>query len=456
MDETNNAKEFHMTSSSASSSLLHGALLPVLIRLAMPTVVVMLLITTLSVAETYFVSVLGVHAIAAASLVVPVVLLMTMVSNGGIGGGVSSAIARAKGAGHVQEAESLAWHALIVAIGFGLIFSGVIIGWGEVLYRFFGGEGESLAQALLYSKILFGGAVFSWVLMLMQAALRGTGNVKIPALIVAAGVVLGLLISPALISGWYGLPQFGLAGAGIAQVITNVVGVALITAYMRSKNSSLRLKKYPLNRQHFRAILGIGMLSSLNALMTNLALTLVSAAVGHFGLFAIAGYGIASRLDGLLIPIMFGFGTAVLTVVGTNIGAGNVLRAKKAALVNAGFVAGIVGLFGLLMAVQPQLWLQWFSQDPEVLKYGATYLHFVGPVYGFTAITLSLYFAGQGAGKIAWPLTATAFRFFAALCVALGVSQFDIAIDHVFAIVALSAIVACVISFTGFRKVAWG
>ena len=269
MDETNNAKEFHMTSSSASSSLLHGALLPVLIRLAMPTVVVMLLITTLSVAETYFVSVLGVHAIAAASLVVPVVLLMTMVSNGGIGGGVSSAIARAKGAGHVQEAESLAWHALIVAIGFGLIFSGVIIGWGEVLYRFLGGEGESLAQALLYSKILFGGAVFSWVLMLMQAALRGTGNVKIPALIVAAGVVLGLLISPALISGWYGLPQFGLAGAGIAQVITNVVGVALITAYMRSKNSSLRLKKYPLNRQHFRAILGIGMLSSLNALMTN-------------------------------------------------------------------------------------------------------------------------------------------------------------------------------------------
>src|SRR5207237_3749902 len=98
------------------ASVLHGPLLPVLVRLALPTVAVMFLVTFLSVAETYFVSSLGTDSIAAASLVVPIVLLMTMVSNGGIGGGVSSAIARARGAGRMEDAESLAWHALVIAI----------------------------------------------------------------------------------------------------------------------------------------------------------------------------------------------------------------------------------------------------------------------------------------------------------------------------------------------------
>jgi Na+-driven multidrug efflux pump len=91
-------------------NLLHGPLLSNLIRLALPTVAVLFMTTLVSVAETYFVSSLGLKAIAAASLVVPVMLLMTTVASAGIGGGVSSAIARAIGARRQDEAESLAKH----------------------------------------------------------------------------------------------------------------------------------------------------------------------------------------------------------------------------------------------------------------------------------------------------------------------------------------------------------
>lgn len=436
--------------------MLRGPLLPVLTRLALPTVAVMFLVTLLSVAETYFVSSLGTDAIAAASLVVPVILLMTMVSNGGIGGGVSSAIARARGAGRWHDAESLAWHGMVIAGVFGALFTlGLYLG-GPRLYLWLGGDGVSLQLAIQYSNILFGGAVASWMLMLMQSALRGAGNVKVPAMIVAGSVALGIAISPALIMGWMGLPQLGIAGAGVAQVLTNLAALAAVVAYMRSPRSSLRLRRHPLRRVHFQTILGIGLLSSLNATITNLTLTIITAAVGGFGIHAIAGYGIASRLDTLLIPIMFGFGTAAITVVGTNLGVGNIDRARRAAMVNALFVAALVGVVGLTVAIWPGAWMTWFSHDPEVLAAGAHYLAIVGPVYGLAAINMELYFAGQAAGRIGWPLAATFFRFGCAAVATAWAMQGALELDAVYAIVAFGTLGACVMTMWGFRRVQWG
>jgi Na+-driven multidrug efflux pump len=103
-----------------ANKLLDGPLLSQLIRLALPTVAVLFMTTLLGVAETYFVSSLGLKAIAAASLVVPVMVMMTTIASAGIGGGVSSAIARAIGARRQDEAESLAWHAVVIAaVAFG-------------------------------------------------------------------------------------------------------------------------------------------------------------------------------------------------------------------------------------------------------------------------------------------------------------------------------------------------
>lgn len=445
-----------MPSTMTANPMLDGPLLPLLARLALPTVVVMFLVTMLSVAETYFVSVLGTDAIAAASLVVPVILLMTMVSNGGIGGGVSSAIGRARGAGREDEAQSLAWHALVLGLIFGLVFTLVLWAVGPALYHFLGGRGASLEQAVVYSNILFGGAAASWALTLLQSALRGTGNVKVPALIIAGSVFIGLLISPALISGWYGLPGLGVAGAGVAQVLTNVVGLSCIVAYMRSKRSSLRLQPYPLRRDRFAAILIVGLPSSMNAAMSNLALTAVTAAAGSFGVDAIAGYGIASRLDGLLVPILFGFGTAALTVVATNLGAGQVARARRSAIVNAIFVACLLEGLGLLLAFWPELWLGWFTNNPEVLKVGALYLQIVGPTYGLSAISMELYFAGQGARRIGWPMVATATRLaFAVLATALAASG-AVSLGFAFVLVAAGVVSSAVISLWGFARTSWG
>jgi putative MATE family efflux protein len=438
-----------------ANPLLHGPLLPSLIRLALPTVVVLFMTTLLSVAETYFVSSLGLDAIAAASLVVPVMMLMTMVSNGGIGGGVSSAIARAIGAGRQDEAESLAWHTVVIAAVAGALFSLAVLLAGPSLYRSLGGSGASLDQAVLYSNILFGGAIPFWILMLLQAALRGAGNVKVPALIMLGGVVAGLMLSPVLITGSLGAPRMGVAGAGVAQVLCNIAALGVVAGYMRSARSTLRLRRYPLQRQHFSAILGVGLLSAINAVMSALSVTALTAAAGAVGVTAIAGYGIASRLDMLLVPVMFGFGTAAITLVGTSLGAGNVARARRVAIVNVLFVAAVVGTVGLVVSLFPQLWLGLFTSDAAVMAVGAEYLQVVAPFYAVIGVIFELYFAGQGAQRILWPMTASVVRFVFALAAMVMVQQGHASLHAAFVMVASSIVVAASVSLLGFLRTRW-
>jgi putative MATE family efflux protein len=438
-----------------ANKLLQGPVLPQLIRLALPTVAVMFMTTLLGVAETYFVSSLGLKAIAAASLVVPVMVLMTTVASAGIGGGVSSAIARATGARRRDEAESLVWHAVVIGVVAGGLFSVLALLAGPALYRGLGGSGASLDQALLYSNILFGGAIPFWILLLMQASLRGAGNVKVPAMIILGGAIAGLILSPVLINGWLGAPRMGVAGAGIAQVLCNIAALSVVVVYMRSPSSTLRLRRYPLQRKHFSAILGIGLLSAINAVMSAVSVTALTAAAGAVGVAAIAGYGIASRLDMLLIPVMFGFGTAAITLVGTNLGAGNVARARRVAIVNVLFVAGVVGAVGLLVSLFPQLWLGLFTSDSAVMAVGAQYLHVVAPFYAGMGVIFELYFAGQGARCILWPMTASVLRCLFTLAAMVLVLRGYASLHAAFVLVAVSIVVAASISLLGFLRTRW-
>ena len=438
-----------------ANKLIHGPLLPQLIRLALPTAAVLFMTTLLSIAETYFVSALGLNAIAAASLVVPALLLMTTVASAGIGGGVSSAIARAIGARRHDEAESLAWHAVVIGAVGGGLFSLLALMAGPALYRSLGGSGASLDLAVLYSNILFGGAISFWILLLLQAALRGTGNVKVPAMTIMGGVVVGLILSPVLINGWLGAPCMGVAGAGTAQVLCSIGALVVVVVYMRSPFSTLRLRRYPLRRQHFSAILGVGLLSSINVVMLAMSVTALTAAAGAVSVAAIAGYGIASRLEMLLSPVMFGCGTAAITLVGTNLGAGNVARARRVAIVNVLLVAGVVGLVGLFVSLFPRLWLGLFTSDSATMAVGAQYLHVVAPFYAGIGVIFELYFVGQGAQRIFWPMTASVVRCVFALAAMVLVLRGDASLHTAFILVAVSVVVAATITLLGFLRTRW-
>lgn len=409
--------------------------------LALPMVAVLVAQMLVGVAETFYIGRLGTDALAGAALVFPLSMLMTMMSNGGIGGGVASAVARATGAGHHADADALLWHALGLAVVFGTAFVGAALFLGPRLYGAMGGRDEVLAVAVTYSDYVFAASVPIWLVNLMAAALRGVGNVRVPAVVTLVGSLILIPLSPLLIFGFGPLPRFGVAGAGIAIMIYYVGATIYLGSYLCSGRGGLTLRLSPLRWDLFASILGVGLISAVGAVLSNLTVIVVTGLVGALGAEAIAGYGAASRLDYVQIPILFGLGTAVVTMVGVNIGAGQHARARRIAWTGALIAALVTEIIGLFAALAPDVWNGIFSRDPGVLAAGATYLHRVGPAYGAVGLGMLLYFAAQGTGRMLVPFLASLARLGVSVGIGwIAVHQFKAGLPALFLMVAAGAL----------------
>jgi putative MATE family efflux protein len=441
----------------AREAMLHGPIVSTLVKLALPTIGVMVAQTAVGIAETYYVSFLGTDVLAGVALVFPIFMLMTTLSNGGLGSGVASAIARAVGAGRQKDADALVFHAVVLAVIWGAVFTAGIIWGGPALYSALGGRDASLAAALQYSNVLFAGAVVVWIVNLLAAALRGSGNVKVPALVTLIGAAVMIPASPALIFGFGPIPRLSIAGAATAFNIYYLGALIVMLWYMRSGRSGLTLVVSRLQWRLFADILKVGVPTAINAVQTNLCVILVTGAVGLFGTAALAGYGTASRLDYVMIPILFGLSSAVLTMVGINIGAGNGARARHIAWVSALIGVGITETIGLLAAIAPWAWVGLFTSDPDVLAPGMTYLRIVGIVYGLFGFGFVTSFAAQGAGKVLWPSVAVSARLIVAAGASwIAVTSFGGTMTTIAVIVAVSfAAYASFASLVMLRGSAW-
>jgi putative MATE family efflux protein len=399
-------------------ALIEGPIAATLIRLAVPNMLVMLAQTSVGLVETYFVGKLGTDPLAGVALVFPIVMLMQMMSAGAMGGGISSAIARALGAGRRADADALALHALVIALVFGLAFMVTVLPGGRWLYAAMGGSGASLAAALTYSRVIFAGAILVWLFNSLANVIRGTGNMTFPALVTCIGVVILIPLSPCLIFGLGPFPRLGVAGGAVAVVIYYALGSIVLAAYLRSSRSVVRLavRGIQIRWVLFRDILRVGLVAALITVQTNLTIAVATGLVGAFGAAAIAGYGTGSRLEYLLIPLVFGLGGPLVAMVGTNIGAGRRDRALRVAWIGAAIATALCELIGLGAAAVPRAWLSLFGTAPEMIDAGTRYLHVVGPVYGLFGLGMALYFASQGAGRLLWPLLAN----FARLLIAAG------------------------------------
>ncbi len=334
--------------------LLGGPILPTLVRFALPNMAAILATALAAIAETAFVGTMGVASLAGMALVFPMVMLQQMLSAGAMGGGVSSAVSRALGAGDTGRANALAVHALWIGLAAGLLGTAAMLACGPALYALLGGRGEALAQAVAYSNVAFVGAVGMWLLNTCASVIRGSGNMRVPSatlLVVAAAQVL---VGGACGLGWFGLPRGGMAGLALGQVV-----------------------------------------ACLSPLQTVLTILVLTGLVARFGTDALAGYAI---------------GVASVPLVGMAIGAGQVQRARRVAWTAAFVAFAVLGALGLLLAVVPGLWTVAFTQDPAVRAAAATYFHWVGPSYGLFGLGLCLYFSSLGAGHALGPVMAGTLR----------------------------------------------
>src|ERR1700704_4565859 len=186
--------------------LLEGPILPTLLRLSAPNILNLLAIAGMITFDGLFLGRLGLNVLAGASLAFPFVLLIQQTAARGMGGGVSSAIARALGAGKRNLADALVLHTFILALGLAAVFSTVLLLGAPFVFRWMGGRGEVLSNALAYANVAFSGAVSICMLNLLGSAVRGTGNMGLPAAVIVGSVIAHVLISPLLIFGFGPLP----------------------------------------------------------------------------------------------------------------------------------------------------------------------------------------------------------------------------------------------------------
>lgn len=382
-------------------------------RLSAPTILVTFVQAAAQTTEAALIGQLGTDALAGYALVLPLLMLMNMTSAGAMGGGVAAALARAIGAGRMDEAAALITHAMVIALVMGLLTTGLALGFGPLLFRAVGGSGPALDHALAYAGILFGGSALIWLANILGAALRGAGRMRLPAIIMTAVWVIEAPLSGVLMLGL----GWGLAGAAIAYLTVYALAAAGLLVMIARGGAGFRPRfGAPLRWALFHRILSVGAVATLMATVANLTVVLMTALVASHGTAAIAAYGVGVRLEFLIIPLGFGVGVALTSLVGRRVGAGDWASARATAWRGGLCAGGVAGVIGLGAAIFPHPLARIFASDPAVQDAIVLYLRWVGPSFGPFGLGMALYFAAQGAGRMRGPFAASVAR----LAVAVG------------------------------------
>lgn len=392
--------------------LLEGPILPTLLRLSLPNVLNLLAIAGLITFDGLFLGRLGPEVLAGVSLVFPFVMFVQHVAASGMGGAVASAVSRALGARDGVRANELAAHAFVLAIAMAAVFSVLMLVLGPVLFRSMGGTGKVLDASLAYSNVVFSGAVSVCMLNILANVVRGTGSMGLPAGVLMGSVALHMLISPALIFGIGPIQALGPAGAGWGLIVSFGIGSVFLFFHLRRPESlvQLRLSGIRYRWELFQEFFKVGVPGLVNVAINNLTVAILTGITARLGKEAAIGYAMGARLEYIMIPLAFGFGTALVALVGTNWGAKQYQRAQKIAWVGGATVAFACGAIGLFIAVFPAVWLNLFTADPEIIRVGVLHLRTVAPAYALYGLGMALYFAMQGVGDVVPAVGANGLR----------------------------------------------
>jgi Na+-driven multidrug efflux pump len=275
-----------------------------------------------------------------------------------------------------------------------------------------GARARVLELALTYSNWLFAGVALLWMQNTLVSLVRGTGNMKLPTAIMLGSSLLQIVLGYALTIGIGPLRPIGITGIAVSLLIASGVGSLATLAFLMSPRARVRLTVAGVQPRPalFLDILRVGGIAIFFSLQNAFAVMVMSGLVAGFGAAVVAGYGIGARLEMLQIPIAFGFGAALVPMVGMNVGAGQIERARRIALIGSLLAGAVSGLIGLIFAVAPSLWSGLYTADAAVQEATATYLARVGPTLGAFGFGICLYFATQGSGRVLGPVLAASGR----------------------------------------------
>jgi Na+-driven multidrug efflux pump len=402
-----------MPEAPAAPAPSRGELARRILALAAPTTLGSAVQSACMLAETWLAARQGTTALAGWAVVLPFSLLLGMMSAGAMGGGVSSAIARALGAKRPEEASALVLHAIIIALVFAAGFILPLAIFPRTVLGAIGGA-EAAEAAAAYAMWSFGaGAIPAWLLNVLASVLRGGGR---HALATRAQLAAWLLYPP-LAFLLMEPAGFGLAGLGMAFALCMAAGAAgMAVQVLRGMAGFQPHLGVALQPALFWRILSVGGVACIMATISNLTTILVTARIKAMGPAAVAAYGVSARLEFLMIPLAFGVGAALTAMVGRAVGGGDWLLARRIAWVGTGMALCVTVPVAAFVALAPATTAAFFTHDPAVQEIAIGALGIVGPAMPFFGGGMALYFASIGAARMGHPVLAGLAR----IAVAVG------------------------------------
>ena len=382
--------------------LLEGSISRSLFLLAVPIMGANILQVAYQLVDAFWVGRLGADAVAAVSVTMPIMFVLVAA---GMGFAIAGTILIAQYTGardhdmvdHVAAQTLLTILAVSVALGaLGFVLAPVLLKWMGVSPQVYDG-------ALSFMRVIFAALPFTFVYAMAQALMRGVGEVKAPLFIVAGTVCVNFVLDPVLIFGRYGAPAWGVTGAAVATLVSQAFAAAIALRLLFGGRYGIHVhwRDFVPDMVFVKRAFVLGYPASIEQSARGLGMAVLTFLIVSFGTVVTASFGVATNVfNVMLIPAM-GFSMATSTLVGQNIGAGNLARAEKVARLSAAITFGMLTGFGILCFLfAPQIVRFFIPEDAAVVREGAAYIRIVAWSFGFIGLQFALTGVLRAAGEM--------------------------------------------------------
>ncbi len=397
------------------------------------------------IAEIWFVARLGTTSLAAISFTFPLVFSLNSIAFG-IGIGCSSLMSRHIGGGKWTDARRIASHGLLLVLV--LMSVGALVGLVTIdpLFTLMGASAETLVLIHSYLEIYYPGSVLLTLGMVMSSQLRAAGNARVPALVMTAGSLLNLALAPLLIFGMGGLPRLELAGAAAAAVIARGVMMVALLIYVTRIERLVRWQLESLG-QSWREILSIGIPAMATQLIGPVSTAVITAMLADYGETIVAGFGVASRIEGVFVMLLFALSASIGPFVGQNWGAQRADRVQRGLSLAYRFCLawGLLTFVALWFAAAPLAAM--FNDDPSVVDTAALYLMIVPISYGPWGV---LMMASASFNSLGRPIPSTIMSFVRMFVLYIPLAMACEVVLGYSGIFVAAAAANCIMALTGF------
>lgn len=387
---------------SRQTLFLEGPIPRALLTLALPIILANILQTGYQLTDAFWVGRLGASAVAAISVSFPVTFLVIALGSGLAMAG-ATLTAQYMGAGRQDMVNHVAAQTMLMVVISSVLFGALGYALAPHLLTLLGVAPDVYKNALGFMRISFIGIIFVFTYSMFQALMRGVGQTRIPLYIVAGTVLLNFVLDPLFIFGWGPIPGQGVMGAAFATLITQALASGIgILVFLRGRHGiKLSWRSFAPDTSYIKRAFFLGLPGSVELSTRALGLMIMSFLVSSFGTLTIAAYGVGSNiLQVITIPVM-GMSMAVSTLVGQNIGAGNINRAAKVTQLGTSLSFGVLTLTGVVAWFCAPLLVSFFiPDDADVINAGAKFIRIMCLAWGGIGIQLCIVSAFRASGNM--------------------------------------------------------